>query len=305
MSFKPAELEVPGVNQTLPETGVEPARVSGASAEFFISERPRGNDSVTEVFQRVAERLVVTRADIASVMVYGSLEGRSVIDSAMQTALGPVMWPLTWVEGASCTQSPLAGVQVLALCGRQIQRVHLGRRVVASVFEDEHARHCVLGGLGPNAVSLRRPAQVQQMFGNLECALDLAGFDLSDVVRTWFYNEDILAWYGDFNRVRTAHYSATQFCTRSTPASTAVAGRNPAGAALAVAAWAVKPLHGAEVACEIGSPLQCPAPNYGSSFSRAMEIESGGCRRLFISGTASIEPTSRWKSWEPFCNRAG
>jgi enamine deaminase RidA (YjgF/YER057c/UK114 family) len=200
------------------------------------------------------------------------------------------MWPLTWVEGASCTESPLAGVQVLAMSGCQIKRVQLGNRVVGSVFEDEHARHCVLGGLGPTAVTLLAPAQVQQMLGNMECALDLAGFELADVVRTWFYNENILSWYGDFNRVRTAHYANVKFRTRSTPASTGVAGRNPAGAALAVAAWAVQPLKGDDVAREIGSPLQCPAPNYGSSFSRAMEIESGGYRRLFISGTASIEP---------------
>ena len=41
---------------------------------------------------------------------------------------------------------------------------------------------------------------------------------------------------------------------------------------------------------EIGSPLQCPAPAYGSAFSRAMEINSGGWRRLLVSGTASIFP---------------
>src|SRR5207248_2848266 len=40
-------------------------------------------------------------------------------------------------------------------------------------------------------------------------------------------------------------------------------------------------------------PLQCPAPAYGSSFSRAMEIESGGLRRLLVSGTASIHPDGR------------
>jgi enamine deaminase RidA (YjgF/YER057c/UK114 family) len=128
------------------------------------------------------------------------------------------------------------------------------------------------------------------MFGNLECALDLAGFELGDVVRTWFYNEDILAWYGDFNRVRTEHYAGVKWRTGSLPASTGVAGKNPAGAALAVAAWAMRPIDASACAREIGSPLQCPAPAYGSSFARAMEIDSGGGRRLFISGTASIHP---------------
>jgi enamine deaminase RidA (YjgF/YER057c/UK114 family) len=197
---------------------------------------------------------------------------------------------VTWVEGASCDGLPLAGVQAFAISRREVTRVRLGGRVVASVYEDGGARHCLLGGLGPNATALRAPAQVQQMFGNLEAALDLAGFELGDVVRTWFYNDDILAWYGDFNRVRSAYYAGVKFRTGSLPASTGVSGRNPAGAALAVAAWAMRPLDGAARAFEVGSPLQCPAPAYGSSFSRAMEIDSGGWRRLLISGTASIHP---------------
>ena len=38
------------------------------------------------------------------------------------------------------------------------------------------------------------------------------------------------------------------------------------------------------------SPLQCGAPRYGSSFSRAVEIDTEFSRRVIISGTASIEP---------------
>jgi enamine deaminase RidA (YjgF/YER057c/UK114 family) len=184
----------------------------------------------------------------------------------------------------------LAGVQAFALSGRSVTRVRLGNRVVASVFEDGGARHCLLGGLGPNTTSLLPPAQVQQMFGNLECALDLAGFELRDVVRTWFYNDNILAWYDDFNRVRTALYADVKWRTGSLPASTGIGGRNPSGSALVVAAWAMRPLDTLSAAREIGSPLQCPAPAYGSAFSRAMEITSDGWRRLTVSGTASIHP---------------
>src|SRR6185436_14774268 len=135
MNFKPVEFEVAAPGRTVPETEAAPARVGIAPAEFFISEKPGAGESVTQVFQRVAERLAAKRAAIASVMVYGALSARGEIDLAMQTALGPVMWPLTWVEGASCTESPLAGVQVLALCGREVRRVLLGNRVVGTVFE--------------------------------------------------------------------------------------------------------------------------------------------------------------------------
>jgi enamine deaminase RidA (YjgF/YER057c/UK114 family) len=265
-------------------------RATKRAPEFVISERPVAGEPASAVFGRVAERLAAERGEVLSVMLFGSMAGRETVERAMVDALGAVSWPLTWVEGASCDGNPLAGVQVFAVSGWPVTRVRLGNRVVASVFEDGGARHCLLGGFGPNSVALRAPAQVQQMFGNLECALDLAGFELGDVVRTWFYNDDILAWYGDFNRVRTEHYSTVRWRTGSIPASTAVMGRNPAGAAVAVAAWAMRPNGPETSAREVASPLQCPAPAYGSSFARAMEIDSGGWRRLLISGTASIHP---------------
>jgi enamine deaminase RidA (YjgF/YER057c/UK114 family) len=197
---------------------------------------------------------------------------------------------VTWVEGASCDGSPLAGVQAFAIAGADLQRVVVNGQVVGSVFEDGGARHCLLGGLGPTDPAQPRATQAQQTFENFETALARAGFTLADVARTWFFNDDILAWYGDFNRVRTAHYARTLFHMGSLPASTGVEGYNPAGAACVMGAWAVQPLDGATRVAEVGSPLQCPAPAYGSSFSRAMEIASGGRRRVLVSGTASIAP---------------
>ena len=89
---------------------------------------------------------------------------------------------------------------------------------------------------------------------------------------------------------RTKIYSGVKFRTGSLPASTGVGAKNPAGTALALAAWAFRPLDKSTRAGEIASPLQCPAPAYGSSFSRALEISTNAGRRLFISGTASIAP---------------
>jgi enamine deaminase RidA (YjgF/YER057c/UK114 family) len=124
----------------------------------------------------------------------------------------------------------------------------------------------------------------------LRQALAQAGFSLADTVRTWFFLDDILDWYDEFNLVRSRIYSGVKFHSASLPASTGVGGRNPFGTALALSAWAVQSLEGSANANEVASPLQCPAPAYGSSFSRAMEISSASGRRLFISGTASIAP---------------
>jgi enamine deaminase RidA (YjgF/YER057c/UK114 family) len=259
-------------------------------AEFVVTESPKPGEPVVAVFQRLAGKLADRKAEILSLMIYGSLAARSEIDRAMHATLGATQWPVTWIEGASCDAAPLAGVQAFALSGQPITRVRLNHRVVGSVFEDRGARHCLLGGLGPTALTLGAPAQVQQTFGNLEWALDQAGFELGDVVRTWFYNDDILSWYADFNRVRSAHYAGVNWRSGSLPASTGIGARNADGAALTVGAWAMRPMACGASAREIGSPLQCPAPAYGSAFSRAMELNSGGWRRLFVSGTASIFP---------------
>ena len=270
-----------------------PLGVSSPSVEFVITERMQGGEAITAPFQRLARQLAARESALLSLMIYGAIAARDQIEAAMRTALGETEWPVTWINSDSPDGLPLAGLQAFGLSGRRVSRVRLGRRVVGSVYEDGGARHCLLGGLGPTARTTRPAAQVQQTLGNLEWALDNAGFSLSDVVRTWFYNDNILAWYDEFNRVRSAHYAGVKWRTGSLPASTGIGARNPNGTALTVGAWAMQPVSDGARALEVGSPLQCPAPQYGSAFSRAMEIESGGWRRLLVSGTASIHPDGR------------
>ncbi len=275
------------------EVGGEPRLLASLPAEFVLMERQRTGEPVSAAFRRLDADLFAREANLLGLMVYGSISAQAEIQRAMDEALGRADWPVTWIDATGCDGTALAGVQAFAVSGRPVTRVRLGGRVVGSIFEDGGARHCLLGGIGPSAVTLPAPAQVQQTLGNLEWALGSAGFQMSDVLRTWFYNDDILSWYGDFNRVRSAHYAKVAWRTQSLPASTGIGARNPAGAALVMAAWAMQPLDPEAYALEVGSPLQCPAPAYGSSFSRAMELGSGGQRRLFISGTASINPEGK------------
>jgi enamine deaminase RidA (YjgF/YER057c/UK114 family) len=212
---------------------------------------------------------------------------------AMRRIFGQPAWPMTWVEGAGCGRQPIAGLQVFALAGGEVQPVELNGRVVGSVFDDGAARHCLLAGLGPDNPLLPREDQARQALDNLAASLDRSGFSLGDVARTWFFNDELLAWYREFNQVRTKIYSRTQFRSGSLPASTGVSARNPDNTALVLGAWAVKPRAAASCVLEVASPLQCPAPAYGSSFSRAVEIHSPGARQLLVSGTASITPDGR------------
>jgi len=73
------------------------------------------------------------------------------------------------------------------------------------------------------------------------------------------------------------------------PASTGIGAGNCAGAAVAAEALAIKPKNDSVRIQQVTSPLQCPAPDYKSSFSRAVEVLFCDHRRLYVSGTASIE----------------
>jgi enamine deaminase RidA (YjgF/YER057c/UK114 family) len=266
-----------------PKTAAAPARV------VSLTVQPRPGETIPELCRRLAAETRDQGATPLHLQVFGDCRASAAATDALRAAFERVDWPVTWVQGAACGGQPIAGLQLHAFTGH-VDRVNLGDRSIGSVFTDGGARQCVMGGLMPANPALARADQTRQTIEDLQTALAAAGFDLSDAVRTWFFLDDILSWYGDFNQARTKIYSGVKFRTGSMPASTGVGGKNPSGGALALAAWALRPLAKNSYAEEVASPLQCPAPAYGSAFSRAMEIATSGGRRLFISGTASIEP---------------
>ncbi len=263
---------------------------SSPGAEFSFTVIPLPGEGMMEMFSRLALALKDSDTTPVNLMVFGSARAHPAAQEAMRRVFGRIDWPVTWVGAAACDEHPIAGMQAFAFSAGRVNRITLNGRVVGSVFEEGAVRHCLLGGLGPNASSASRPDQLRQTLASLETALENAGFSLGDVVRTWFYVDDLLSWYGPFNEARTQAYSRIKFRTGSLPASTGISAGNPSGAALVAGAWAMQPLHASAQIAEVASPLQCPAPAYGSSFSRAVEVTSRQGRRLLISGTASIAP---------------
>ena len=256
---------------------------------FSLTFVPSPGENLANLCRRIATQLGARAATPLHLLVFGSAAAAAPGMEALKKSFGIVNFPVTWVEGADCGGQPLAGIQLYAFTG-EVERIEWNGRVVGSAFTEGGARQCLVGGLSPADKTLDRAEQTKITLEELQSVLALAGFELADTVRTWFFLENILAWYDDFNRARTKIYSGVKFRTGSLPASTGVGAKNPAGTALALAAWAFRPLDNSTRAGEIASPLQCPAPAYGSSFSRALEISTNAGRRLFISGTASIAP---------------
>jgi enamine deaminase RidA (YjgF/YER057c/UK114 family) len=185
-----------------------------------------------EMINRLAVALKDTDTTPVSMIVFGSVRAYPAAHEAMRRIFGGVDWPVTWVEGNAGADQPIAGMQTLAFSADRVDRITLKGQVVGSVFAEGAVRHCLLGGLGPDANTASCLEQFPQTLANLEIALHQAGFTMGDIVRTWFYLDELLAWYGAFNKARTQAYAKIRFRSGSLPASTGISGPNPAGTAL-------------------------------------------------------------------------
>jgi len=188
---------------------------------------------------------------------------------------------------------PFANRPVAAPGGAEERRALVRNgRTVGVVWSDAHADWCFLAGVGPADPAAPRGAQAASVFLELEALLAEAGMTFAHVVRTWLYIDRVCEWYGEFNAARSAFFESRKVFDTFLPASTGIGTANLAGTALVSGLIAMKPKHAGARAEIVESPLQAPAMAYKSSFSRAAEIILPARRRLFVSGTASIEPDS-------------
>ncbi len=268
----------------------------GGVRELHFNFKPLPGEKISGLMGRLAEALRGHGAAVVRHSLFGTAAVHRRALEALGEALGAVDWPVSWIEGDEVRKGnngaaeAIAEMQVMAVSGAPVETVRLGDRIVGRLYRDNWARHLLLGDLTPADVSVPRPEQARQTFELLAAGLARAGMTMKDVARTWLYLEDLLSWYKPFNEVRALFFQEHGLFRGRMPASTGIHGRNPAGAGILAGAWAVQPLDPAMVMRELPSPLQCPAPQYGSCFSRAMELASPDLCRVLVSGTASIAP---------------
>lgn len=249
--------------------------------EQWISTRRRGPDELS-----VLDEFTGKPDNVVAQMVFG---GRSFYEAAC-TRMGGAEWPLLWLQGDVCPGRHVSGAQAFVIPGQSLHRVRLEDRIVGTAWSDSGADYCLLAGILPSDLTAQRGSQTRSCFEGIGMALQRAGMDFSHVVRTWLYLDDLLSWYGEFNQARTAFFNEHGVFERLLPASTGIGASNPFGAALACGALAIRPRNDTVRIREVDSPLQRPATEYRSSFSRAVEVACPDRRLLMISGTASISP---------------
>lgn len=206
---------------------------------------------------------------------------------------GNADWPVVWLQGDACKDGGMYSMQAVALSGIQPKPVKSHGRDVGFTYEDDHARYCRLRGIIPQDLRASRMEQTRSAFETMHTALNDNGFEFTDTVRTWIYLDQLLDWYGDFNIVRTQYFNETGIFNHRVPASTGIGAANPFGAAITMDVLAVQPKTDQLKIQVIPSPLQSPALNYKSSFSRAAELVYPTHKSVLISGTASIDPAGK------------
>ena len=270
-------------------SGLHVMKLEGAArVELFITAVRKPGQSVMTVFRGLAELLREADARVISFDVYGMVGGSAAAEQLVAEMFGEVAWPVTWLAAGDECKGGLGGIQVWAISGIEVAPLVMDERVVGSVFEIEGLKHCRLGGVSAAVTKASRGGQAREVFERMEAALQMVGMEFTDVVRTWFFNADILEWYDEFNGVRDAFFKQRGVYNGLVPASTGVGKVESSGAALTGMLLAVRDEAGRRVATASASPLQCSALDYGSSFSRAVVLVISNCRRLFVSGTASI-----------------
>jgi enamine deaminase RidA (YjgF/YER057c/UK114 family) len=219
-------------------------------------------------------------------VIYGTLPFWQKIEQHLFDIFGTVDWPYCWIPANSKKGNEANGIYLSAITG-PLHRVEHEGKVVATVYTIGTADICLINGLQPAGSDLQSE-QTLGLLESMQSILQTNGFDMTDIVRTWFYNDDILSWYAEFNRVRTGFYKQTGLYDHRIPASTGVGIFHPENKACIAHVLAIKPTTEAVSIETVESPLQCSATRYGSSFSRAAIVKYAGASRLYVSGTASI-----------------
>lgn len=284
--------DLPSADTVTRETtpGMQTVSLKSSSVEeLFITADARDRD-IAEVLQNALSVVKGKDATVVAQTVFASMGQDNASVTAGKEAVGDRDWPITWVDSGHRKGSPLGGTQIHAVIGADVERITLDDRPVGSIFQDDSTRYCYLGDLWSKNIDASRTEQARQTFDMMEAAIRLGGMEFSNIVRTWLYLDELLQWYDPFNRVRDDFFQERGVFDALVPASTGISGANPGGAAVIATAMGVQKLNESVETTALPSPLQCPALKYGSSFSRAVELSQPHCKRIIVSGTASIEP---------------
>lgn len=235
--------------------------------------------------------LVAHNAQAVSVRLFGA-EAVTQRAAAMFAAAQETSCPPLILEQNRLEDGVDLAVQVQAISGAALRPLYYSDEFVGWKAEVQEADYFMLSVL-PDYGDADEYEQAVNLFDKIHRILQHFGAGFSNVIRTWLYARNILDWYDELNRSRNDFFERHDIYHQLVPASTGIGAANPQGRAIATQVLAVVPKHNRTLIRQAHSPLQCPALNYRSSFSRAISLLAPGMHRLYISGTASINASGQ------------
>ena len=199
--------------------------------------------------------------------------------------------PTVWIKGDECQEEFITSIQMISSTTAPTYIKNAVGRCIAATLSDKNGDYAWFGNIVANDISKSRDEQTVEAFANFNSILAEIGMKFTDVARTWLYLDRLLEWYDDFNVVRTDFFNDEDIFNHLVPASTGIGACNADQSAIIMGGFAsVQKGETPTVIAPVLSPLQCPAWDYKSSFSRAISVKTGNDTQIMVSGTASIEP---------------
>lgn len=250
----------------------------------------KSTSDAQEKLQHLASELITSNAKLVSIEVFAPSKYIEIVEN-FKSNLDSQNCPTNIVLPLDEVSNPeLAGAHITSILGADVEYSQVNG-IKTAVYEAGGEKYFTLFGATPPLCNKSLDAYTESVLNDMKNALLSNGFTFADTVRTWFYNLDILDWYSAFNKGRTKFFNENKVFDGLLPASTGIGSPNPANTPIQCGLFAIKDAAKRGKVIELPSPLQGGATEYGSSFSRAVEINFDTYRHIMISGTASIAPT--------------
>jgi enamine deaminase RidA (YjgF/YER057c/UK114 family) len=284
---------------------------AGAGQAFLVAQATWGAKAAAATraaYDEIARVLHDQGLTMVHERFFGSLNVKAEVMSARNASFRacgfPADGPLTYIQGTPPWGEGFAGVIIQAVSGDAVWTIEDEGKKVGTGWRRGDANFLVLQnlqGLTQNGNGANgRTLQAKRLIQRAAHLLETEGTSYRDVVRTWFYLSDILAWYPEFNRARTDIYGkfgilpGQDYGRLRLPASTGIRGEVPGGAVAALDLMVVAgPAKSRPLVRQLSNPNQQDAFQYGSAFSRGALIRQSDHALIQVSGTAAIDEQGR------------
>ncbi len=261
-------------------------------------------ESTEQIYDRITELVANLGAEVVNERCYAVTDRYAEIADVRSRSYAArgleEQGTLSFIGAVPVAGGAVAGIQVWAIQSAEkpgVRTMYLGSKAVGRKFTYQGVSYGSVASLGPvmnGTPRTSRHAEAASMFRQAGQVLSGYGFSYRDVARTWIYLPRLLSWYGELNAARREVFREVGLIGGDQslwlPASTGIQGHSPLGHECMMDLLAVAGREDGRVRMQmLESPLQCEAYDYGSFFSRAVELRDCTTSRVYVSGTASID----------------